>query len=954
MSMTPERWREIEHLFHAARARPDDERAGFLAEACVADAALRAEVESLLASEPAAVGFMSTPALDSRMLSSAASFVGRQMGPYTLHAQIGAGGMGEVYRARDSKLGRDVAIKVLPRAFTSDPDRLARFDREARVLASLNHSHIGAIYGVEEADGLRALVMELVEGEDLAQRIARGPILLAEALPMAGQIADALEAAHEKGIVHRDLKPANIKITPEGVVKVLDFGLAKSGSGGSGWAGESGGAGAQDLTNSPTMVGGTREGVILGTAAYMSPEQARGKVVDKRTDIWAFGCVLYEMLTARAPFPGETLSDTIAAILEREPPWTALPAATPAGIRQLLKRCLEKDPKRRLRDVGDARLEIDQAQSEPPRDADVVRGGAPRNRERLFWAALAVATLIAAVAVVRAFRPVPLEPEMRLEITTPTTSDPISFAISPDGRRLAFVASGDGPPRLWLRPLDTTTAQPLAGTEGASYPFWSPDNSALGFFADGKLKRIDTTGGLPRTLASAPGYRGGTWNRDGTILFAPNKGPVHRVPSSGGEVVAVTTIDPPRQVSHRFPEFLPDGRKFLFFVEGPPETQGIYLGALDSSRTQRVTAADAAGAYLVPGWLLFLRQGTLVARYFDSTRGELTGDPIPVAAPVSLDALLFASAFSASGTGIVAYRSGGVGRRQFTWFDRTGRLLGTLGAPDENGLVAPSLSPDGRRVVAHRTVQNNTDIWIFDAARTTRFTFDASRDLFPIWSPDGIHVGFDSNRTGHRHFYQKRSDLAGTEMALLESSEEKVLNDWSPDGRFLLYTTPSDPKTGADIWYLPLTGDRKPIAFLHTSSDERASQFSPDGHWVAYQSNESGPYEIYVRPFPGPGGQWQVSTSGGIQARWRPDGKELYYIAPDGKLVAASIKVNGAGVEPGVPAALFQTRIWGGGTNATQGPQYDVASDGRFLFNIATEDAPAAPITLLLNWKPKP
>jgi eukaryotic-like serine/threonine-protein kinase len=949
MPVTPERWREIERLYHEARERPDDQRARFLAEACVADAALRAEVESMLASEPAAAGFMSTPAVGSGSLIGMTSFVGRQLGPYAIQSPLGAGGMGEVYRARDSKLGRDVAIKILPPSFAANPERLVRFDREARVLASLNHPHIGALYGLENVDGIPALVMELVEGEDLAQRLARGPIPLAEALPMATQIADALEAAHDKGIVHRDLKPANIKITPEGIVKVLDFGLAKPGSGGSGGPG---GAGAQNLTNSPTMVTGTREGVILGTAAYMSPEQARGKVVDKRTDIWAFGCVLYEMLTGRAPFPGETLSDTIAAILEREPPWAALPAATPAGIRQLLMRCLAKDPRRRLHDIADARLELDQAQSEPAGDADA-GPGPPRNRERFLWAALALATLIGGVAVVRALRPVPLAPEMRLEISTPTTSDPISFAMAPDGRRLAFVASGDGPPRLWVRPLDATTAQPLAGTEGASHPFWSPDGSALGFFADGKLKRIDATGGLPRTLASAQGSRGGTWNRDGTILFAPNKGPIHRVPSSGGEIVAVTTIDPPRQVSHRFPEFLPDGRKFLFFVEGSPETQGIYLGALDSSRTQRLTAADAAGAYLAPGWLLFLRQGTLVARSLDSTRGELTGDPIPVAAPVGLDALLFASALSASGTGIVAYRSGGVGRRQLTWFDRTGKLLGTLGAPDENGLVAPSLSPDGRRVVAHRTAQNNTDIWIFDPARTTRFTFDASRDLFPIWSPDGMHVAFDSNRTGYRHFYQKRSDLAGTEMPLLEGPEEKVLNDWSPDGRFLLYTTPSDPKTGADIWYLPLSGDRQPVAFLRTSSDERAGQFSPDGHWVAYHSNESGSYEIYVRPFPGPGGQWQVSTSGGIQARWSPEGKQLYYIAPDGKLMSSSITVNGAAVEPGVPVALFQTQIWGGGTNATQGQQYDVAPDGRFLINIATEDTSAAPITLLLNWKPR-
>jgi len=544
--------------------------------------------------------------------------------------------------------------------------------------------------------------------------------------------------------------------------------------------------------------------------------------------------------------------------------------------------------------------------------------------------------------------------EVRVEITTPTRSDPISFAISPNGRTLVCVASDDGPARLWLRPLDATTAQPLAGTEGAIYPFWSPDSSALGFFADGKLKRIDLGGGLPQTLATVANGLGGTWSSDGTILFAAaGAGSLYSVQSSGGEVVAVTKLDPPRQVRHSFPQFLLDGRQFLFFVQGPPETQGIYLGSLDSPRTRRLTSADTAGAHTSQGWLLFLRHGTLVARNFDSTRGELTGDPITVAAPGGLNASLFVRAFSASGTGTVAYRSSGMGRRQFTWFDRTGRLLGTLGAPDENGLIGLSLSPDGRRVVTNRTVQNNTDVWIFDAARATRFTFDAGLDRWPKWSPDGNHIAFDSNRTGHRYIYRKRSDLSGAEELLLESSQDAAMNDWSLDGRFLLYITPNNPRTGSDIWYLPLSGDGQPVAFLQTTAEERTGQFSPDGHWVAYQSNELGPYEIYIRPFPGPGEQRQVSTSGGISARWRPDGKELYYIAPDGTLMAASITMKGAAFESGTPVALFHPRILGGGTDATQGQQYDVAPDGRFLMNIASEDASAAPITLLLNWKPK-
>ena len=607
--------------------------------------------------------------------------------------------MGEVYRARDTKLKRDVAVKVLPSEFSRDPDRVSRFQREAQVLASLNHPNIAAIYDLEEGDGLRFLILELVGGETLADRLKRGPIPLDDALQIATQIAEGLSAAHDRGIVHRDLKPANIKLTPEGKVKVLDFGLAKA------FEAE---AADVNLSNSPTKMTASMPGTILGTVAYMSPEQANGAALDRRTDIFAFGAVLYEMLTGERAFPGETAGDILAAVIRAEPDWSKLPADTPSGIRRLLRRCLAKDRNRRLETARDARIEMDDAHTEPDEKQNVLVTTS-RSRERFLWLVLTLVLLASAVTIGIPYFRTPAEaPEMRVDITIPTTNDPISFAISPDGRRLVFVASGDGQARLWLRPLDTTTAQPLAGTDGAIYPFWSPDSRELGFFADGKLKRIDIGGGSPQTLATAPSGFGGTWNPDGMILFAAGSaGSLFSVRSSGGEAVAVTKLDPPRQVSHRFPQFLPDGQKFLFFVVGTPDTQGIYLGALDSRQTQRLTAADGAGAYMPPGWLLFLRQGTLAARHFDLTRSELTGDPITVADSVDLDGPRSAGALSASVTGILAYRSSGAGRRQLTWFSRDGSLLGTLEHPTRMDLLL------------HHSLPTGAGPWPFAPCRTT-------------------------------------------------------------------------------------------------------------------------------------------------------------------------------------------------------------------------------------------
>jgi Tol biopolymer transport system component len=497
--------------------------------------------------------------------------------------------------------------------------------------------------------------------------------------------------------------------------------------------------------------------------------------------------------------------------------------------------------------------------------------------------------------------------------------------------------------------LDKLMAQPLVGTDGAKYPFWSPDSRSIGFLDGEKLKRIDLAGGLAQPLANAVG-RGGTWSADGVILFAPiGPGPLFRITASGGAAVAVTKLLD-KQVSHRFPQFLPGGRQFLFYAQGTPETAGIWLGSLDTPQTKRLTAADTAGVYAPEGWLLFIRGGTLVAQRLDLDRQQLTGDPVTVADSVTFDPNN-SGAVSVAAAGLVAYRAGGINQRQLTWFDRTGKGLGTIGSPDENTLATPRLSPDGRRVAVQRTVQGNTDIWILDGTRTNRFTLGDNAETFPVWSPDGSRIVFTSDRKGPGgDLYQKPTSGAGSEELLLESADLKRTADWSSDGRFILYNVLSD--SAAALWIQPLEGDRKPFVFLKTSFRVQGGQFSPDGRWITYMSNESGRYEIYVRPFPGPSGQWQVSTAGGSYPRWGPSGKEIDYIAPDGTLMAAPIAVEDAAIEPGRPTALFQTRIFGGGTNVSTGPQYDVSRDGRFLINTVLDEA-AAPITLIQNWSPE-
>ncbi len=717
-------WTNVDRLLEAALERNPQERASFLREACAGNETLRGEVESLLA-HAKAEDFLDRPAHD--VIGRPPTHdhqlpVGHSLGQYRIVDLLGRGGMGEVYRAHDTTLGRDVAIKILPSVFTTDADRRARFDREARVLAALNHAHIGAIYGVQETDGVRALVLELVEGGTLADRIATGALPVQEALPIARQIAEALEAAHEKGVVHRDLKPANVKITPHGVVKVLDFGLAKA----------TADASAPDPTEPPTVTAGsTRDGVILGTAAYMSPEQARGKPLDKRTDIWAFGCVLYEMLAGRPAFQGESATDILAQVIERDPDWSGLPARLPERVNELLRRCLEKDPRKRRRDIGDVRLELERA----PAAATILAvpdGRAPRDARRA-WIAATVIALVLTLVVGRPYFSGSVEaPQTTVDIATPETADASSFAISPDGRRVVYAANHNARQVLYLRSLDEGAATPLAGTEDGRHPFWSPNGRSIGFATASQLKRIDLDGRSVQELGRVSPSQGGTWGSDGVILFSPSQSsPIYRVAATGGEAVPVTRLGA-GQTSHRFPSFLPGRREFLFYAFGQADMQGIYLASLDWADTIRLTDADTSGMFMAPGWLLFVRQGTLTASRFDLTRRELSGDPVTVATSVAVDTPVPRAAFSASAAGAIAYRTRGTSTSQLTWFDRSGRPLGTLGEPDAAELSNLDLSHDGSRVAAERTLQNDTDVWIVDSSKTTPFASGPGPQRFPM------------------------------------------------------------------------------------------------------------------------------------------------------------------------------------------------------------------------------
>jgi Tol biopolymer transport system component len=885
---------------------------------------------------------------------------GQRLGVYEVIASIGAGGMGEVYRARDTKLARDVALKVLSQSFVSDPERIARFEREAKTLASLNHPNIGGIHGLEETDGVTALVLELVEGPTLADRITRGAIPLDEALPIAIQIAHALEAAHEQGIIHRDLKPANIKLRPDGTVKVLDFGLAK--------AMEVAGASSASVSRSPTITSPVMTGanVLLGTAAYMAPEQARGKPVDRRADIWAFACVLFEMLTARRAFDGEDVAETLGAIIHKEPAWSALPADTPPVLLRLLHRCFVKDPKQRLRDIGDARLEIDAALRAP--DAvDVTAGrSAPRPRSRLALAgwltAAALGLLAGGIGFMHFSEPASDPPPVaRFEIGPPDNATFVSGGIvSPNGRFLAFVARADrGPMTIWLRSLDSLEARPLTGTEARSIAadlFWSPDSRFIGY-ADVRLKKVDISGGPPQALAELEGtqYRGGAWSRNGIVIFGLQGKGLRQVSAEGGTASVLTTVDASRESSHVAPMFLPDGRRFLYTrIANQREQSDLCVGALDrgeSASPQRLTFATS-GAVFAPssnpdlGQLLFVRGRTLMTQSFDAGRVQLAGEAVPLVENMSP---LGQRAFSASTTGVLTFRSADdASGSRLIWFDREGKSLGEVGPSASYSDVV--LAADGKTLfVGQRETQTDTThLWIVDLQRQawSRLNPDAARDLAPAVSPDG-RIVFASGFSGD--LYVRPASGAGEPELLLKSSLVRHPNDWSADGRFIIYDEQHASRLH-DLWIVPLAGDRKPIPFVATPAHEYFGQFSPDSRWILYSSTESGRREVYARDFaperqPAYGSaRITISTGGGDKPRWRPDGSEIYYLAPSGKMMAVPVKL-GPTLELGVPVPLFDTNV--AGTLS-----YDVTADGRFLVNtVSDENAPSSrPISVVMNW----
>jgi Tol biopolymer transport system component len=870
---------------------------------------------------------------------------GTRLGPYEIVSALGAGGMGEVYQAHDTKLARDVAIKVLPEAFAHDPDRLSRFQREAKMLAALNHPAIATIYGLEQSNGTSYLVMELVSGETLQQRLAReGRLPAEEALGICRQIADALEAAHERGIIHRDLKPANVKVTAEGKVKVLDFGLAKAFAGGESSNGPS---------NSPTLsAAGTMQGVILGTAAYMSPEQARGKAVDKRTDIWAFGCVLFELLTGQQAFHGDTVTEILAAVLRGEPDWTALPAAAPTKVRDLLRRCLQKDKTLRLRDAGDAGIEIQEALAAPivgPMATD------PATRGWRLAVVLSLSVLVAAVIAGLAgwsLKPAAPRPVTRFTITLPPgqqlaglNNGPV-VALSPDGTRLAYVASLGGTQQLYLRAMDTLEARPVPGTEGAVTPVFSPDGQALGFFAGAKLKTISVSGGSALSLVDSSFSLGASWGSQGMLAFAPGPTGLQLVSDLGGAPQPLTHLEN-GEIGQAWPEFLPGGKAVLF-VAGRPGDSQIAVQSVGTGGRRNLIQGGNQPRYALSGHLLYAQGGTLLAVPFDSQRLTVTGATVPVVEGVLQTSTSGGAAthYSVSATGSLVYVPGStqVAQRSLVWVDRKGQEH-ALPAP-VRPYWNPRLSPnDNEERVAVALGDSERQIWVYDLARDTLapLTLQGSYNNMVAWTPDGKRIAFESNKDGPLNLFSQLADGSGGPARLTTSQFTQLPSSWSPDG--LLAFIEINPTTGVDIWVLGSNHEARP--FLSERSNESAPQFSPDGRWLAYISDESGRNEIYVQPYPGPGRKWHISTDGGTEPVWNRNGRELFYRRGN-RMMAVDITTQ-SGFTAGKPHMVFEGPYLAPGTF----PNYDVSVDGqRFLMLKPTEQAQLAPtqINVVLNW----
>jgi Tol biopolymer transport system component len=873
---------------------------------------------------------------------------GTRIGPYEVTSQIGAGGMGEVYRARDTRLNRDVALKVLPEAFAADPERLARFTREAQTLAALNDPHIAHIHGLEESQGVRALAMELVDGPTLENRLSGGPLPLSEALTIARQLVKALEAAHEQGIVHRDLKPANIKVRGDGTVKVLDFGLAKV-------IGDEMRADRSDL--STLTVAGTLVGVVLGTPRYMSPEQARGQAVDKRTDIWAFGCVLYEMLSGRPAFARDTVSDTIAAVLEREPDWQLPAGAGP--VRRLLRQCLEKDPKKRLRDIGDAMALVD--------DETQTVDTRPRSPTRERWLTLIAAGASVALAALVAWtlsRPAAKPAEATRFTVSPPDGQLIApgdaasgaLAVSPDGRQIAFVAGPSADSAMvWIRSLDSLTARPLPGTEGAAQLFWSPDSRSLGFAhasagGPGKLYTIAVSGGPPHELANTGPGRA-AWSPSGVILFLSAGRRLYQIPETGGQPTAVTTLDESRQeVTHNWPVFLPDGRRFIFLAASrTPENNALFLGSLDSPERTHLVDAFSSVEY-GSGHLFFQRDGTLMAQPFDEKSGRVAGDAVPLVERIMYNSNSGRVAASVSAAGNLVYRTGPSELSRLTWLDAGGRATGTVGA--DGFYFDSSLSPDGRWIAVTRADQPSSagDVWLIDVERgtPTRLTNDRADDNTPVWSPDGKYIAFRSNRKGQFDLYRRASGGAAVDELLFESPDPKTPTGFSPDGKLLLFNRQMGA-TRTDIWALPMTGDRKPFEVVATDHAEGFASLSPDGKWLVYDADDEGG-QVYVQRFPPDGTRTRVSSAGGFSPKWVTDGKRIVYVTFERRFMAVDLTIAGGEIRPAAPRELFRHSTRRETPRLVRDFAVDPAGQ-RFLVAAPAEEGEGeSPLHVVLNW----
>jgi serine/threonine-protein kinase len=877
---------------------------------------------------------------------------GTHLGPYEILSAIGAGGMGEVYRARDTKLGRDVAIKVLPEAFARDTERMARFQREAKVLASLDHPNIATIYGLEDSDGTRALVMQLVKGPTLADRIKAGPIPVDEALPIARQICDALEYAHERGIIHRDLKPANVKVSADDAVKILDFGLAKA------MEEDAASLASLDISTAPALNRlATTQGILLGTAAYMSPEQAKGKRIDRRADIWAFGCVLYEMLTGKQAFAGETVTDTLASVIKDEPDLTNLPAATPMRVRVLLHRCLQKDAKQRLRDIGDARISLDEVLSGAPEGTPGLAVPVPAWRRVL---PLAAGLLVAAITGIAVWNLKPSAPPAgsqaitRFAVSLPLGQELVAagipaLALSPNGMQLVYAAQRGGVMQLYVRSMGSMEGRPIGGTEGAVAPFFSPDGQWVGFFAEGKLKKIPIAGGSALVICDSGGYWGGSWGPGDTIYFAPGSfSELWKVSADGGTPQPFTKLDRQKgEISHRWPQVLPGGKAVLFTVWTGPgwDEMQIQLQMVGSGERRVLAQGGHSGFYVPAGHLVYSREGTLMAVPFDLAQLKVANSaPFPIGAYVLEGA--DGAQYTLSNNGSLAYVPGTPEQteRSLVWVDRKGKVE-ALGAPPRP-YMSVRISPDGRQV-ALTDEGPKAAIWIYNFERgtSTRLATEGSSQI-PIWTPDGRRLAYRETRTGTRNVFWTMADGSGAEERLTTGEGNQSPTSWSPDGQALAIVDNST--TGATHLMLLRLSDHKLQPLLHTPFNEGGGQFSPDGRWLAYASDESGRFEVYVQAYPGPGGKWQISTDGGTGPIWNRSGLELFYRSAN-KLMAVNVTTHPS-FSSGKPKMLFE------GSFLSEGPvfpSYDVSPGGqRFLMIQPVDQGQTAStqINVVLNW----